>query len=136
MLTDMGLFAGVSPRMPGQGAALDETSIAAFDGAVIGSLIGVYAVMAAEIRLARERLSRRSSLDLGGKWRFIDTKLSLVTMFPGAVEAVPTTRGHNCELVAAGEASCRQLKMWKQAGREVEGKTGRRADTESGLADL
>lgn len=49
MVTDMRLFASVSPRMNGQGAALDEALVAILDGAMIWSLIGVDAIMAAEI---------------------------------------------------------------------------------------
>jgi hypothetical protein len=56
MVTNMRLFAGVSPRMHCQGAALDEALIAILDSAVIGSLIGVDAIVATEIRLAIERL--------------------------------------------------------------------------------
>lgn len=39
----------MGPRMHGQGAALDEALVAILDGAVIWSLIGVDAIMAAEI---------------------------------------------------------------------------------------
>ena len=42
--------------MNGQGAALDKTLVAVLDGAVVGSLIGMYSVVSTEVRLAIERL--------------------------------------------------------------------------------
>lgn len=49
MVTYVGLFASVSARVHGQGAALNEALVAILDITVIGSLIGMYAIMAAEI---------------------------------------------------------------------------------------
>lgn len=56
MVTNMGLFASVGPRVYGQGTALNEALIAVLYGAMIRALIGVDAIMATEIRLAIERL--------------------------------------------------------------------------------
>lgn len=49
VITDVGLFAGVSPRMHGQGTALDEALVAVGDGAFVRSLIGVNAIVTAEV---------------------------------------------------------------------------------------
>lgn len=56
MVTNMGLFASVSPRVYGQGTALNKALIAVLYSAMIRPLIGVDAIMAAEIRLAIEGL--------------------------------------------------------------------------------
>lgn len=56
MVTDMRLLTGVGPRVHGQRAALDETLVAVLDGAMVGSLVGVDAIMATEIGLAVEGL--------------------------------------------------------------------------------
>lgn len=57
MVTDVGLLARVSPRMDGQGTALNEALVAVCNGALIRSLIGVNAIMATEVRLAIEGLT-------------------------------------------------------------------------------
>lgn len=54
----MRLLTGVGPRMHGQGASLDEALVAILDGAMIRALIGMYTIMATEIRLAIKRLAR------------------------------------------------------------------------------
>lgn len=56
----MGLFPSMSPDMNGQGAALDETLVATLDGAVIGSLIGMDALMSGEVGLAIKGLAEFS----------------------------------------------------------------------------
>jgi hypothetical protein len=43
---------------------LDETLVAILDGTIVGSVVGVYPIMATEIRLAIERLI--GGLDLAG----------------------------------------------------------------------
>ena len=65
VVTDMRLLAGVSPHMNGQGISLGKTLVTIFKGAMVGPLIGVYPIMAAETRLANERLIDRQ-LDLVG----------------------------------------------------------------------
>jgi hypothetical protein len=52
MVAHMGLLAGVGPGVDGQSAALNEALVAILHGAMVGSLIGVYPIMATEIRLA------------------------------------------------------------------------------------
>lgn len=59
MVTNMGLFASVGPRMYGQGTALNKALVAVLYGALIRPLICMNAIMAAEIRLAIERLPNR-----------------------------------------------------------------------------
>jgi hypothetical protein len=49
-------FASVRAEVDGQRAALDEALVAAFDGAVVRTFVGVDAVMSAEVRLAIEGL--------------------------------------------------------------------------------
>lgn len=49
------------PGMHSQRTALDETLVAVFDGAMIGSLIGMYSIMSTEIRFAIERLPPSAS---------------------------------------------------------------------------
>lgn len=44
------------PRMHSQRTALNEALIAVLNGTVIGSLIGMYSIMSAEIGFAIERL--------------------------------------------------------------------------------
>lgn len=56
LVADMRLFARVGSRVDGQGTALDETLVTALYVAIIGPLVGVDAIMAAEIRLAIKRL--------------------------------------------------------------------------------
>lgn len=56
MVTNMGLFASVGPRVYSQGTALNKALVAVLYGAMIRPLIGVNAIMPAEIRLAIERL--------------------------------------------------------------------------------
>lgn len=56
LITDMRFFPGMCARMHGQRTALNEAFIAVLDGTVIGSLIGVYSIMPAEIGFAIERL--------------------------------------------------------------------------------
>jgi hypothetical protein len=56
VITDVGLFASVGPRMYGQGTSLNKALVTICDHAMIKPLIGVYVIMAAEIRLAFERL--------------------------------------------------------------------------------
>lgn len=56
VVAHMGFLARVCSRMDGQGAALDETLVAVFDRAVVGSLIGMYSVVSTEIGFAIERL--------------------------------------------------------------------------------
>lgn len=56
LITDMRLFPGMCPRMHGQRTALNEALIAVLNGTVIGSLIGMYSIMSAEIGFAIERL--------------------------------------------------------------------------------
>jgi hypothetical protein len=46
----------VGPRMYGQGTSLNKALVTICDHAMIKPLIGVYVIMAAEIRLAFERL--------------------------------------------------------------------------------
>lgn len=49
MVTNMGLFASVGPRVYGQSTALNEALVAVLYGAMIRPLIGVDAIMATEI---------------------------------------------------------------------------------------
>ena len=56
LITDMRFFSGMCPRMHGQRTALNEAFIAVLNGTVIGSLIGMYSIMSAEIGFAIERL--------------------------------------------------------------------------------
>ena len=56
MVTNIGLFASVGPRVYSQGTALNKALVTVLYGALIRPLIGVDAVMATEIRLAIERL--------------------------------------------------------------------------------
>ena len=44
------------PRMHGQRTALNEAFIAVLNGTMIGSLIGMYSIVSAEIGFAIERL--------------------------------------------------------------------------------
>lgn len=57
MVADMGLFAGVCPRMHGQGAPLDEALVAVLEHAVIRTFVGVYSIVSAEVGLAVEGFS-------------------------------------------------------------------------------
>jgi hypothetical protein len=52
MVTNMRLLAGVGPGVDGQSAALNEAFVAIFHRAMVGSLVGVYPIMATEVRLA------------------------------------------------------------------------------------
>lgn len=52
MVADMGLLASVGPGVDGQSAALNEALVAILYRAMIGSLIGMYPIMATEVRLA------------------------------------------------------------------------------------
>ena len=88
----MGLFPGMSPRMHRQGTALDEALVAVLYGTLIGALIGVYAIMATEVRLAIERLWGRGIR--GGRSTINDSKTHLATTFPGAVDITPTLTSH------------------------------------------
>jgi hypothetical protein len=45
----MGFLAGVGPGVDSQSAALDEGLVAILHCAMVGSLIGVYPIMAAEV---------------------------------------------------------------------------------------
>lgn len=56
MITDMRFFSGMCAGMNSQRAALNEALIAVLDGAMIGSLIGMYSIMPTEIGFAIERL--------------------------------------------------------------------------------
>lgn len=49
MITKMWLFTSMSPRMHGQGTALDETFVTILHSAVVGSFICMYSIMTAEI---------------------------------------------------------------------------------------
>lgn len=91
VIANMRLFAGVRPRVDRQSTALDEALIAALYGAMIWSLVGVYAEMSAEIRLAIEGL--RACVLGPVATRNQSTYLS--ALLPGAVEVAITTRGHN-----------------------------------------
>ncbi|GFF25024.1 hypothetical protein IFM46972_01254 [Aspergillus udagawae] len=55
-VADVWAFASVRAEVDGQRAALDEALVAAFDGAVVRTFVGVDAVMSAEVRLAIEGL--------------------------------------------------------------------------------
>lgn len=60
MIADIWLFASINPRVYSQSAALNEAFVAVLHIAIIGSLMSVYPIMAAEIRLAMERLGEGS----------------------------------------------------------------------------
>jgi hypothetical protein len=57
MVADMGLFAGVCPRVHGQGTPLDEALVAVLEHAVIRTFVGVYSIVSAEVGLAVEGLT-------------------------------------------------------------------------------
>jgi hypothetical protein len=52
MVANMGLLASVGPGVDGQSAALNEALVAILHCAMVGSLIGVYPIMATEVGLA------------------------------------------------------------------------------------
>lgn len=49
LIANMRLFPGMRPNMNRQGAALDEALVAALDGAVIRSFIGMYPLMPGKV---------------------------------------------------------------------------------------
>ena len=65
MFAPMRLFTGVGTDMDSQGAALDETLVAVSPSADVWTVIGVYAIVSDEVRLAIEFLS--SEVD-GSAW--------------------------------------------------------------------
>lgn len=67
------------PGMHSQRTALDETLVAVLDGAMIGSLIGMYSIMSTKIRFAIERLP---------------------AVLPGTVKIATRAWSHGCEEVA------------------------------------
>lgn len=52
MVANMRLLAGVGPGVDGQSAPLNEALVAILDRTMVGSLVGVYPIMATEVRLA------------------------------------------------------------------------------------
>lgn len=65
MVANMRLLAGVGPGVDGQSAPLNEALVAILDRAMVGSLVGMYPIMATEVRLAIKRLEKK----LGLSWR-------------------------------------------------------------------
>lgn len=63
VVTHVRFLAGVSAGVDRQRTALDETLVAIFDHALVRPLVGVYAKMPAQIRLAIERLYRDDQFD-------------------------------------------------------------------------
>jgi hypothetical protein len=63
MIADVGLLAGVHPRMYGQGAPLNEAFVAILEHASVRSFVGVYSVMSAEIGPATEGLDNEQEDD-------------------------------------------------------------------------
>lgn len=49
MITDMGLFTSMRPRMNSQRTALDETLVAILHSAMVWTLIGMYSIVSAEV---------------------------------------------------------------------------------------
>lgn len=49
MVASMRLFPGMRARMDRQGTALDKALVAVCEGAIIGSLVGMYPIMPAEV---------------------------------------------------------------------------------------
>lgn len=102
----MRFLAGVRSRMDCQGTPLDEALVAILDRAMVGSLIGVDAIMATEIGFAIERLQSRISTEtLTAKaQRSLDddrparSDTYLATLFPSAVEVAATPRSHDGDL--------------------------------------
>jgi len=76
MVTNMRLLAGVGPGVDGQSAPLNEALVAILDRAMVRSLVGMYPIMATEVRLSIKRLA---------------------TMLPRAVEIAAISRSHDCE---------------------------------------
>ena len=60
MLAAMRLLAGMGTDVDGQGAALDETLVAMTPSTDIRTIVGVYAFMSDEVRLAIELLQSKS----------------------------------------------------------------------------
>lgn len=56
VIAHMRLLAGVGARVHGQRAALDEALVAVGHGAVVRALVGMDAIMAAQVRFAIEGL--------------------------------------------------------------------------------
>lgn len=58
VLAAMGLFAGMGTDVNGQSAALDEALVTVAPGADVGTVIGMYAEVPDEVRLAIELLQQ------------------------------------------------------------------------------
>ena len=56
MVADMGLFAGMGSRVDCEGTALDEALVAARHCAMVWALVGMNAIMSAQVGFAIERL--------------------------------------------------------------------------------
>jgi hypothetical protein len=99
----MRLFARVGSRVDGQGTALDKTLVTALHVAIIGPLVGVDAIMAAEIRLAIERLSPEHIQSQSQRTNHgvpPGYASYLATMLPRAVEIASSAGSHLFPLAA------------------------------------